>query len=99
MVAIVPVRMENNQKESTASLIPISIETTQPPRPLSTDISPQFCDIRQAEARACVLSHWDTLKGELKEQKDLSTIFKGSTASNLNLSCIFFQVSKKLSQT
>lgn len=90
MVAIVPIKMENNQKESTSSLIPISIETTQLPSLLSTDISPQFADIRQSEPKACVLSHCDTLKGKLKEQKSLCQIFKDATTSNLNPSCISF---------
>lgn len=41
MVAIVPIRMENNEKESTSSLIPISIETAQLPKPLVPSISQQ----------------------------------------------------------
>jgi hypothetical protein len=82
MVAIVPIRMENNQKESTSSLIPISIETAQPPKPLvHTHQSTEFSDTGQSEPEACLLSHCDTLKGELKEQKDLCPIFKDRTAS------------------
>lgn len=99
MVAIVPIRMEDNQKESTSSLIPISIETAPLLKPLVYRHQSTVSDIRQSEPRACVLSHCDTLKGELKEHKDLCQIFKDLTASNLNPSCIFFQVSKKLSQT
>lgn len=41
MAAIVPIRMENNEKESTSSLIPISIETAQLPKPLVPSISQQ----------------------------------------------------------
>lgn len=83
MAAIVPIRMENNEKESTSSLIPISIETAQLPKPLVPSISQQrFCGVRQWESGPCLLSFCDTLKGALKEQKDLCEIFKDPTASN-----------------
>lgn len=77
MVAIVPIRMENNQKENTSLLIPISIETAQLPKPLvHTHQATEFSDIRQPEPEAWLLSHCDTLKGEVKEQKDYVKVFK-----------------------
>lgn len=83
MVAIVPIRMENNEKEGTSSLIPISIETAQLPKPLVPSISQQrFCGVRRWGPGPCLLSFCDTLKGEPKEQKDLCHIFKDPTASN-----------------
>lgn len=76
MVAIVPTRMEDNQKESTSSLIPISIETTPLFKPLVYRHQSTVSDIRQSEPRACVLSHCNTLKGELKEHKTCAKFLK-----------------------
>lgn len=55
MAAIVAIRMENSKKESTALLIPISMETVQLPKPLVPHIRQQFSDVRRLEPGVCLL--------------------------------------------
>lgn len=74
MAAIVAIRMENSKKESTALLIPISMETVQLPKPLVPHIRQQSFLMLGGWSQASAFSYWDTLKDELKEQKDLCQI-------------------------
>lgn len=71
MVAIVPIRMENNKKESTSPLIPISIETTQLPKPLVPNISQQHFVMLGSWSQAPAFSYMWYLEGGAERTKRL----------------------------